>query len=100
MTTHKWSDEAISGAVPTANELAATWADVHAANEPLGWFVGQPTEPTVRGLEWTQYAFDPRETPRVGRRTREWTAMAPTQLGVLREMARCLREISGGRAPR
>jgi hypothetical protein len=36
----------------------------------------------------------------VGKRSREWTAVAPTELEVVREMARCLGEISAGRVPR
>ena len=32
--------------------------------------------------------------PKVGKRSREWTAIAPTQAHVVREMARCLREIA------
>jgi hypothetical protein len=45
------------------------------------------------------YAFDQRERPSVGVRSREWTAVAETEAGVLREMARCLREIGAGRVP-
>jgi hypothetical protein len=46
------------------------------------------------------YAFDPSERAKVGLRSREWTAVAPTEEGVVREMARCLREISAGRVPK
>ncbi len=49
--------------------------------------------------EWSQYAFDRREKAHIGRRSREWTAVAPTEEGVVREMARCLREITSGRVP-
>ena len=35
--------------------------------------------------------------PKVGLRSWEWTAVAPTEEGVVREMARCLREIGQGR---
>lgn len=49
--------------------------------------------------QWIQYAYDPSETPRVGVRSREWEAVAQTEVGVVLEMARCLREISGGRVP-
>jgi len=40
--------------------------------------------------EWSQYAFDTREKAHIGRRSREWTAVGPTEEGVVREMARCL----------
>ncbi len=46
------------------------------------------------------YAFDPSERPVVGKRSREWTAIGPTEEAVVREMARCLREIGAGRVPR
>ncbi len=50
--------------------------------------------------EWQMYAFDPAESAVMGKRKREWTAVAPTELDVLREMARCLRELGEGRAPK
>lgn len=50
--------------------------------------------------EWQMYAFDPSERPVVGRRKREWTAIAPTEERGVREMARCLREIAAGRVPK
>jgi hypothetical protein len=37
--------------------------------------------------QWEQYAFDPSERPRVGLRSREWTAVARTEVGVLRDGA-------------
>ena len=39
------------------------------------------------------YAFDTRERHKHGRRSREWTAVAQSELDVVREMARCLRQI-------
>ena len=51
-------------------------------------------------MSWSLYAFDPREVPKVGLRSREWTAVARTELGAVREMARCLREIGAGRVSR
>ena len=42
------------------------------------------------------YAFDPSERPKVGHRSREWRAISDTEEGVVRELARCLREISEG----
>jgi hypothetical protein len=44
-------------------------------------------------------AFDPLERSQAGHRSREWTAVADGELGVVREMARCLREIREGRVP-
>ena len=49
---------------------------------------------------WEQYAFDPSERARAGVRSREWTAVAQTEVEVIRELARCLRLISQGRVPR
>ncbi len=46
------------------------------------------------------YAFDPSERPVVGLRSREWTAIGSSELEVVAEMARCLREIKEGRAPK
>ena len=43
---------------------------------------------------------DPAERPVAGRRQRERLAVAQSELGVVKEMARCLREISEGRVPR
>ncbi len=77
--------------------MEEAWDAIHAVL-PAGWYVGRPSEhPERRG--WIMYAFDPTERPRVGLRSREWTAVAPTEVGVVREMARCLREIKAGRTP-
>lgn len=46
------------------------------------------------------YSFDPSERAVMGKRSREWTAVAQTEAAVVREMARCLREIAEGREPR
>jgi hypothetical protein len=46
------------------------------------------------------FTFDPSESPVEGKRSREWTAVAPTELAVLRSMAYCLRELSEGRWPK
>ena len=46
--------------------------------------------------EWQLYAFDPTQRPTVGHRSREWTAVHLTQIGVIRSMAKCLREIGAG----
>lgn len=40
---------------------------------------------------------DPSEKADTGVSGREWTALAQTEVGVVREMARCLREIGEGR---
>jgi hypothetical protein len=44
--------------------------------------------------------LDPAERAVVDVRKREWTAVAQTEEGVVREMARCLAEISAGRVPK
>jgi len=79
-------------------DLEDAWSAVHDAT-PAGWHVGRPSEHPER-REWLMYAFDPAERPVVGLRSREWTAVAATEEAVVREMARCLREIKEGRAPR
>jgi hypothetical protein len=68
-------------------------------NASLGWYVGMPAFYERRD-EWQLYAFDPTERPKVGHRSREWTAVAPTQERVVRAMARVLREIGEGRVPK
>lgn len=78
--------------------LDDAWAELHAAIPP-GWTVGRTSHHPER-REWLLYAFDPSERPHLGTRSREWIATAPTEEGVVREMARCLREIGEGRAPR
>lgn len=76
------------------------WNEVHDATPP-GWFVGTPSFNPHRGVgEWSMYAFDTTERAHTGRRSREWTAVHPTQEGCVREMARCLREIGAGRVPK
>jgi hypothetical protein len=73
--------------------LAALETDLDA--KPAGWLVGQPIYHEHR-RDWERYAFDTREKAKAGHRSREWTAVAQTELEVVREMARCLREISDG----
>jgi hypothetical protein len=83
----------------TDTDLAAAWDDLHRVNEALGWHVGLPAYFDRRD-EWQLYAFDPTERPKVGHRSRAWTAVHPTQIGVIREMTRCLREFAAGQVPR
>ena len=63
-----------------------------------GWYVGPPTYVEHRRPR-EQYAFDTRERPKAGHRSREWTAVAQAELEVVREMAQCLRLIREGRVP-
>jgi len=79
-------------------DLEAARDAIHDAT-PAGWYVGRPSYHDERD-EWVQYVFDPAERPKVALRSREWTAVAPTEEAVVREMARCLRELGEGRAPR
>lgn len=83
----------------TDPELVAAWDEVHAANEQLGWQVGRPYFHDERGT-WEQYTFDPKERPKVGKRSREWTAIGPTEVDCVRTMAYCLRELAAGRWPK
>jgi hypothetical protein len=78
--------------------LEAAWDELHDA-VPDHWRVGRPVD--NRPGEWTMYAFDTRERSRrgLGHRTQEWIATSTTEAGVVREMARCLREIAAGRWP-
>jgi hypothetical protein len=69
------------------------------ADLSLRWCVGQPSYHLERD-EWLVYAFDPSERPVVGVRSREWTAIASTEVGVVQEMAWCLAELREGRAPK
>ncbi len=78
--------------------LEAAWSALHEAT-PAGWHVERPRY-YRESREWVQYAFDPSERPVVGQRSREWTARAESEEAVVREMARCLRELGEGRAPR
>jgi hypothetical protein len=85
--------------VRTVNDqLDAAWDAGHEAARP-GWRVGQPSWHHERD-QWQQYAHHAYERASVGKRSREWTAVAPTELDVVVEMARCLREIMAGRVPR
>ena len=79
------------------SDLEDAWSELHDAT-PAGWHVGRPSYHDER-REWIQYAFDPSERPRVGLRSREWTAAATSEVGVVREMARCLRIIGQGETP-
>ena len=80
-----------------AHELEDRWAQLQDAT-PAGWFVGRPHFYDERNA-WKLYAFDTTVRPQVGKRSREWTAVASTEVGVVAEMARCLREIREGRWP-
>ncbi len=84
--------------VSRVDELEAAWAELHAANASLCWDVGLPAFYERRD-EWQLYAFDPTERPKVGHRSREWTAIELTQERVVLAMAKVLREIGEGRVP-
>ena len=78
-------------------DLDDAWGDLHDAT-PAGWYVGRPSFDDGHRA-WEQYAFDPSERAVAGVRSREWTAVAATELEVVRELARCLRLIREGRVP-
>jgi hypothetical protein len=73
--------------MPTDRDDGRT--DLHDA-KPDGWYVGRPSY---------DEGFDPSERAQVGVRSREWTAVAPTELEVIYELARCLRLLREGRVP-
>jgi hypothetical protein len=81
--------------------LEEAWAELDAANATLGWLVGRPQlHDDVRGAEhWQQWAHDAREKPKAGKRRGELTAKGQTEVICVSEMARCLREMAGGRSP-
>jgi len=83
---------------PMPSDVEEAWEALHDATPP-GWYVGRPMLHDERH-EWQQYAFDPSERAVVGVRKREWTAVAQTEAGVVREMARRLTEIREGRISR
>lgn len=80
--------------------LEDAWAELHDANQALGWFVGRPAYESRRDVPWSQYATDRFSKVKVGRRASEWTAIGPTEVACVRAMAKALREISAGRVPR
>ncbi len=59
---------------------------------------GRPYHYPDRGT-WEQHAFDPRERAQAGVRSHEWTAVAQSEVAVIRELARCLRLIREERVP-
>jgi len=87
-----------SGTIHGVSVPEEAWYSVHDAL-PAGWYVGRPSYHDER-REWVMYAFDPSERSKVGLRSREWTAVAATEEGMVREMARCLEELREGRTPR
>ena len=82
----------------TDEARATAWSLLHDA-APSGWWVGSPNYHEVR-REWILCAFDPSQPPTVGVRKREWQAVAQSEADVIREMARCLRQIAAGRVPK
>ena len=63
---------------------------------PDGWTTGKPSyNPNAHAFEMS--AFDQRDKVKVGHRTGAWTAVTPTEDAVVREMARCPREIAAGK---
>ena len=86
---------------PTIDGMGSEREDAEAPCYPFaaGWYVGQPSYHLERD-QWLLYAFDTSERAVVGVRSREWTAIASTEVGVVREMARCLAELREGRAPK
>jgi len=59
----------------------------------------RPSYDDHKAAPWEQYAFDATGKPRIGRQSREWTAIGPTQGKCLRNMASAPREIGESRVP-
>ena len=78
-------------------DLGAAWDELMAAMPPA-WTVARPTW-HIEDRRWTLYAWDTSERVKVGKRSREWTAVGATEVDVVREMARCLRDIAADRRP-
>jgi|AP12_2_1047962.scaffolds.fasta_scaffold262240_1 hypothetical protein len=72
------------------DDLEAAWIDVHDANLSLRWNVERPRYEERRRPPWQQFAFDPLETPRVGRRSHSLSAGGDSEVECVREMARHL----------
>ena len=95
--------EVLRGAEPyhrrtMSTDLEDAWSDLHDA-KPAG-LVRRASPPTTNGA--TSGSSTPSTRPsglEAGVRSREWTAVAPTELEVVRELARCLRLIREGRVP-
>lgn len=71
--------------VTTERERA--WSEL-LEGKPPARYVGTPVY-RVERREWALYAFDTTERAHIRKRSREWTAVAPSEEGVVREMARC-----------
>lgn len=76
------------GAVVTDPALAAAWDELRAALPP-GWIANRPSH-HHEDRSWHLYAYDPSERPKVGRRSREATAVGETEAACVRAMARIL----------
>jgi hypothetical protein len=86
------------GGAALVTDREAGWDERHATTPP-GWQVGRPTY-RVEQRQWALYAWRPESKLRVGKRTEEWTAVAPTEEAAVREMARCLALIKAGNVPK
>ena len=81
-------------------EIVATWELIW-ATKPSGWFLGRPVYDEHRKPPaWVMEAVTDPERPVVGRRMPKWKAIGTTEEACLQEMARGLRELSEGRAPK
>jgi len=84
----------------SVDDLESAWTELHEANKTLGWFIGPTTFEPRFEKPWSMWAADMTEKSKLGRRTREWTSIGPTEAACVRNMARALSEISEGRVPR
>ncbi len=65
---------------------------------PEGWYAGRAGH-EERHNQWWRHAFDPSETPIVGKRSREWVTVGRTELECVRGVARRFGERREGRWP-
>ena len=77
-------------------DLEDAWNDLHDA-KPVARFAGRQAYDDGGSCEGD--GIDLRAGARAGHRSREWMAAAETELGVIQEVARCLRVIREGGVP-
>jgi hypothetical protein len=82
----------------TDPDLATAWDELRAAL-PRGWVTGRPAY-HHEDRTWHLYAHDPAERPKVGKRTREATAVGESEVECVRAMARILAVMGQGRWPK
>lgn len=72
----------------TDPELEAAWDKLHEVLPP-GWTAGRPSY-HHETRTWSQYAYDPAERPKVGKRTRQVEVAGETEVACVRAMVAAL----------